>query len=110
MKKKVKPTDGKTEIMKFRVTPEQKSVIEEKALSSYRVISAYLRDCALGKEIIVINGADKVADELRRIGNNLNQLTHSVNAGMISTVDLSEMRKEVAEVWQSLNALRREAR
>lgn len=95
-----------TEILKFRVTPEQKALIEEKALSSYRLLSKYLRDCALGKKIVVIPGADKAADELRRIGNNLNQLTRAVNAGLISTVDLSGTRKEVCAVWQSLNALR----
>ena len=38
----------------------------------------YLRDCALGKKIIVVKGVDEVANELRKIGNNLNQLTKLV--------------------------------
>ena len=61
----------KTEILKFRVTPEEKEILEEKAYGSYRTMSRYLRDCALDKEIIVVTGADAIADELRRIGNNL---------------------------------------
>ena len=58
----------KTEILKFRVTPEEKEIITRKALSSYRLLSKYLRDCALDKKIVVVNGADTIADELRRIG------------------------------------------
>ena len=50
---------AKTEIIKFRVTPEEKEILEEKAYGSYRTMSRYLRDCALGKEIIVVvPGAD----------------------------------------------------
>lgn len=39
----------KTEILKFRVTPEEKEIIIRKALSSYKSVSRYLRDCALEK-------------------------------------------------------------
>lgn len=63
---------AKTEILKFRVTPEEKGIIIRKALSSYKLVSSYLRDCALEKPITVINGADSIAEELRRIGNNVN--------------------------------------
>ena len=105
-----KKQDVMSEILKFRVTPEQKKLIEEKALSSYRLTSMYLRDCALEKEITVINGLDGIGNELRRIGNNLHQLTRLANSGMVSTIDLSETRQEVAAVWQSLNSLFRVAR
>lgn len=109
-KNQIEKQTAMSEVLKFRVTPEQKKLIEEKALSSYRLISMYLRDCALDKEIIVVNGADTAANELRRIGNNLNQLTRSVNSGMISTIDLTKTREEVAAVWQLLNSLQRDAR
>lgn len=71
--------EPKTVILSCRVTPEQKEEIEDKALSSYRTVSMYLRDCALDKKIIVIKGADEMATELRRIGNNLNQIAREVN-------------------------------
>ena len=95
---------NRTEILTFRVTPEEKELIETKALSSYRLVSMYLRDCALNKEIIVIDGVKDVANELRRIGNNLNQITKTVNSGVYA-VDLTETKKEVQKVWQSLNSL-----
>ena len=96
--------NNRTEILTFRVTPEEKKLIEMKALSSYRLISMYLRDCALDKEIIVIDGVKDAATELRRIGNNLNQITKAVNNGVYA-VDLTETKKEVQKVWQSLNSL-----
>lgn len=103
-------TMTKTEILKFRVTPEEKEIITHKALFSYRLVSQYLRDCVLGKQITVINGADNVADELRRIGNNVNQITRAVNAGFITEVNLTETREELKAIWQSLNSLLRTAR
>ena len=96
--------NNRTEILTFRVTPEEKKRIETKALSSYRLVSMYLRDCALDKEIIVIDGVKELSAELRRIGNNLNQITKAVNSG-IYAVDLTETKKEVQKIWQSLNSL-----
>ena len=101
---------AKTEILSCRVTPEQRKIIEEKAFSSYRTPSMYLRDCALDKKIIVVNGVDELTSELRKIGNNLNQLTRAVNAGYCYQIDLRETREEVARLWQSLNSLTQEVR
>ena len=100
----------KTVILSCRVTPEQKEEIEYKALSSYRTLSMYLRDCALDKKIVVIKGVEELASELRKIGNNLNQLTRAVNSGYVYEVDLRETREEVARIWQSLNSFLQEVR
>ena len=100
----------KTEIISTRVTPEQREIIEEKAYSSYRTPSMYLRDCALDKKIVVVKGVDEVANELRKIGNNLNQLTRAVNSGYCYAVDLRETREEVSRLWQLLNSLTQEVR
>ena len=100
----------KTEIISTRVTPEQREIIEEKAYSSYRTPSMYLRDCALDKEIIVISGVDEAANELRKIGNNLNQITREVNSGYLYEVNLTETREELKRIWQLLNSLTQEVR
>ena len=101
----------KTEILKFRVTSEQRKAIEAKAVRSGMSVSEYLRACALDKQIVVIEGADKVADELRRIGVNVNQIAHAVNSGFIyDAVDLTETRKELVLIWRSLNSLPRVVR
>ena len=64
----------------------------------------------MDKPIIVVEGMDAVADQLRRIGNNLNQITRLANANMIRVVDLQETRKELNAVWQLLNSLPRTVR
>ena len=102
---------AKLEILKFRATPEQRKAIEVKAEQSGMSVSEYLRACALDKPIVVIEGADKVADELRRIGVNVNQIAHAVNSGFIyEAVDLTNVRKELITIWRSLNSLPRVVR
>ena len=102
------PCNTRSEILRFRVTPEEREKIERKALGSYRTVSRYLRDCALGKEITVIPGVDDLASELRRVGNNLNQITRAINSGHSAGID--EIREGVKGIWQSLNSLRRDVR
>lgn len=97
--------NNRTEILNFRVTKTEKELIEMYASTKYKSIAPYLRDCALHKEIKIIHGIEGVEYELRRIGNNLNQLTRTVNSGMCNAVDLKEMRQEVAKVWQLLSSL-----
>ena len=93
-------TQTKTEIISTRVTPEQREIIEEKAYSSYRTPSMYLRDCALGKEIIVVKGVDEAANELRKIGNNLNQLTKAVNSGTVTKSTCAKRERR----WQNFGS------
>ena len=102
--------ENKNCIISFRVTAEEKKWIEDRSYGHYQLISDFVRDCVFKKEMVIITGAGDVATELRRIGNNINQLTRAVNAGMARAVDLENMKKEVAKVWQSLNSLLRVAR
>ena len=124
-----KAKETRSEILRFRVTPEERTKIEHKALSSYRTVSTYLRDCSLGKRIVVVPNVDSLISELRRIGNNLNQIARAVNSGYASVTgrggfgngsnnnrndtvspELSEIQKGVKQIWQSLNSLLRDAR
>ena len=107
---KMKNQEQKTVIIPFRVTPAEKEKIEEMSYGHYKLMSDFIRECIFKKDIIIIDGADKIADELRRIGNNVNQLTRAANAGIISVVDLRATRKELAELWQLLNSLQRNGR
>ena len=91
--------------MKFRATEEEKSIIMKKAEASDLSISEYLRRCALDKPVIVMEGVDRIAHELRAIGNNLNQITRAVNSGYIQAVNLQETEEVLGQLWQSLNSL-----
>ena len=91
--------------MKFRATEEEKSIIMKKVDASDLSISEYLRRCALDKPVIVMEGVDQIAYELRAIGNNLNQITRAINSGYIQAVNLQETEEVLGQLWQSLNSL-----
>lgn len=55
-------------------------------------MSEYLIEQGLDKDIVKIEGLNEFITELRRIGNNINQLTHLANSGMIYAVDLSNKK------------------
>ena len=97
-------------ILSARVSADEKEIIERKAYESYRTVSTYLRDCALEKRIVSVRGLDVVATELRRIGNNINQLTRAVNLGQLYSINLYETQERLGELWQLLNLLILEAR
>ena len=94
---------NRTKRVTFRVTEEEYQQLEELAYGSYRLISVYCRDCVFGKEITVIPGVDDASKQLRRIGNNLNQLTWRVNEGTLSAVNLEETKREFAKIFELLN-------
>ena len=102
--------DTKSSIIAFRVTPEERAWIEKHSYGNYRPISDFVRDCVFEKDIVIISGLDEFSAQLRRIGNNVNQLTRAVNAGYATQINLTETRKELEKIWQSLNSLLQDAR
>ena len=101
--------ENKNCIISFRVTAEEKKWIEGHSYGNYRLISGFVRDCVFKKDIVIINGLDEFSVQLRRIGNNVNQLARAVNAGFVSQINLTETRKDLGKIWQSLNSLLRVA-
>ena len=68
-------------------------------------ITKFILSSCLKDKIVIINGLDKIDVELRRIGNNINQLTKLANERVITAVDLKEVRMEVINIWQLLKQL-----
>ncbi len=63
--------------------------------------------CISKKQINVIEGISDVMKALRQIGNNLNQITRAVNAGMTTSQPaIEELQKGVDELWQLLRRLK----
>lgn len=46
----------------------------------------YIVQCALGKEIIQVEGLDEILSELKAQGRNINQLATLANMGRVSVV------------------------
>ncbi len=89
----------------IRLTEKEKSIIESKAKKLNMTLTKFIVSSCLKDKIVIVNGLDKVDSELRRIGNNINQLTRLANEKIITVIDLKELRMEVNNIWQLLKQL-----
>lgn len=83
----------KTDRIEIRVTPEEKMNITLKSKQANQSISEFLINSSTGKNIVVINELPEMVTELRRIGNNINQLTRLANSRVITCVDLEGTKR-----------------
>ena len=89
----------------IRLTEKEKSIIESKAKKLNMTLTKFIVSSCLKDKIVIVNGLDKVDSELRRIGNNINQLTRLANEKIITVIDFKELRMEVNHIWQLLKQL-----
>lgn len=95
----------KNKKINIRLTEKEKSIIEVKAKKLNMTITKFIISSCLKDKIVIVNGLDKIDTELRRIGNNINQLTRLANEKIITVIDLKELRMEVNNIWQLLKQL-----
>ena len=96
---------SKDKKINIRLTEQEKNLIEKKANKCNMTITKFIISSCLKDKIIIITGLDKIDVELKRIGNNINQLTKLANEGAITTIDLREVRMDVINIWQLLKQL-----
>ena len=68
--------------------------------------SSFIRKSILDKNITVIPGIRDLVIEIKRIGNNLNQITRSVNSGTLTVLgdDFKVIKEDLKTVWDKLAA------
>ena len=76
----------KDKIITIRVNEKENKKLIEKSKIAKLSLSEYLIEQGLDKDIVIVDGLNEVISELRRIGNNINQLTYLANSGRIYTV------------------------
>ena len=90
--------------IKFRVTEEERALIEQKMkLVPTRNMEAYLRKMAIDGYIIQIDHADikAMTAEIQKIGVNINPIARRVNAaGSVYQEDIEEIKGVLAEIWR----------
>ena len=89
----------------FRVNEKEYNKIKSKIENSKLNTSEYLLRIAMNKEIIVVDGLEEIIIKLRKIGNNINQLTKLCNQGRLTNINLEDVKKEMKSIWQLLNLL-----
>lgn len=92
--------------MSFRVTPDEKHIIENRALqTNTNSMSAYIRHMAINGIIVNYENKEikKLIKSLGKIGVNINQIATRVNStnGMYIE-DVHYLRKVMNEIWQSV--------
>ena len=100
----------KTAIITARMTPADKKAITQRAKAAGMTVTDYLTTCALGKEIVRVDGLDDLLSELKAQGRNLNQLTTLANMGRLSVLRGDDLIREYTRLCDKLSALVWEAR
>ena len=100
----------KSEIITARMTPADKKAIQQRARTAGMTVTDYLTTCALGREIVRVEGLDDLLSELKAQGRNLNQLTTLANMGRITVLRGDDLLNEYTRLCDTLSALVREVR
>lgn len=100
----------KTEIVTTRMTPTIKSLVQHLAQKAGMTVTDYMTVCALGKEIVRVDGLDEVLSELKAQGRNLNQLTTLANMGKLKVLRGDDLVDGYAKLCEQISHLTREAR
>ena len=91
----------------IRVSQKELNLIDAKATKAGMNRTDYLIACAMNKRIAVIDDLAPLLAELRRIGNNLNQVTKLAHIGKIEAVSLAETKSVLAQTYEELRQLAR---
>lgn len=90
--------------VKFRVTPHEREVIEEKmAQYGTQNMAAYLRKMAIDGQVIHLEVPElkEILRLLRYTSNNLNQLTKRAHeTGAVYAVDIEGLRDSFDSLWE----------
>lgn len=91
--------------LKFRVTPEERALIEKK-MDQFGTtnMAAYLRKMAIDGYVVNLDLPElrELVSLLRRSSNNLNQLTKRVHeTSRFYDADLEELRQDFDRLWEA---------
>ena len=91
--------------LKFRVTPEERTLIEQKmAQLGTRNMAAYLRKMAIDGYVVNLELPElkEMVSLLRRSSNNLNQIAKRMNeTGRIYDADIRDVLENQERLWQA---------
>jgi len=88
----------------FWLDDDEYLLLKNKISQSGLTCSGYLRKSSLEKNITVIPGIRDLIIEIKRIGNNLNQITRSVNEGSLTILgdNIENIKDDLKSVWEKL--------
>ena len=87
--------------LSIRLTAEEKEALKKKAEQANLSLTDYLLRCSSRKKIRVIN-MSKVIVEMKRVGNNLNQITRKINSGDFKSYNFEKVIEEQRKIYDLL--------
>lgn len=104
------PNERSMKQVNIRVTPDQFAHLNGQAERAGMTVSGFVRSAAMGKRVTVQKSTAPefmTIHELRKIGINLNQIAHAMNAGGVSSPDrvdaLAAKLDTLFDSWLSLD-------
>ena len=92
----------------IRVTDDEWFAIMEQVAKAGMTVTDYLVTAAVTKEIHVAEDTKPLISELKRIGNNLNQIAVKVNAGAFSSYNFQEVIDLQRAIYREVHRIGRE--
>ena len=94
----------KSKRFNFRVTDAMDALIRKKAADAGMSITDYIILCAIDKKVINYDGLRELITQVKKLGNNVNQLLILSRQGRINTVNLTATQKELKKIYELLSA------
>ena len=86
----------------IRVTPTEWDSIYQRTMLAGMNLTDYLVTSALSTEIHVAEDTKPLLLELKRIGNNLNQITAKINSGVFRSYNFAEVIEMQRRIYEEL--------
>ena len=104
----VNPMRKRNRVVPIRFSDHELSVIDANAKKAHLSRTEFLVSAGMDKPIVILDDLKPTLAELRRIGNNVNQLTRKVNSGEVYAVGLTEINEQLGAVTSGLYAIQKE--
>ena len=95
-------------VVPIRFSDHELSVIDANAKRAKMSRTEYLVSAGMDKPIVILDDLKPMLTELRRIGNNVNQLTRKANSGEVYVVGLTGINEQLGTVAAGLVAIQKE--
>ena len=97
------PKRERSKQLNIRLSENEVDLLQKNIEKSKLSQSEYIRKSILEKNIIVIDEIKGLMVELKRVGNNLNQITRMMNSGEIKdSNELTEVKNNLETVWNKV--------
>ena len=86
----------------IRLTESEKMMIEKKASKAKLNLTEYIISVSSKSKISVTEDTKPLLLELKRIGNNINQIAMKINSGVISSYNFDEVISKKKKIYEQL--------